>query len=256
MNVWNVFKCCCMKSRKNLCIQFIKLILAAAHEIIVSSSTMFDWMCLYENAQNFTFYNIGCKAFAIFSSTTEGLSADFLISMCLPGKLEIPCAENSNLVIFPEVGAIDHLKWTYDEAFEQLFGPGRGGFQQRRWRMVKSETRQDAKIQVKNARPRFRDSKKVKTNHAKKTRLRDLSNTLSRFRVPAKIFPVPCFSRYHSPPPTKFSQKCKCPGSCPGLVHYKLAIFELPNNVNYPNDTFTFSASILSKSFKTFKTRV
>ena len=24
------------------------------------------------------------------------------------------------------MGAFDHLKWTYDEAFEQLFGPGRG----------------------------------------------------------------------------------------------------------------------------------
>ena len=33
---------------------------------------------------------------------------------------------NSNLVIFPGVGAFDHLKWTYDEAFEQLFGPGIG----------------------------------------------------------------------------------------------------------------------------------
>ena len=30
-----------------------------------------------------------------------------------------------NLVIFPGLGAFDHLKWTYDEAFEQLFGPGK-----------------------------------------------------------------------------------------------------------------------------------
>ena len=29
------------------------------------------------------------------------------------------------------VGAFDHQKWTYDEAFEQLFGPGRGAFKQR-----------------------------------------------------------------------------------------------------------------------------
>ena len=36
-----------------------------------------------------------------------------------------------NLVIFPGVGAFDHLKWTYDEAFEQLFGPGRGEFEQK-----------------------------------------------------------------------------------------------------------------------------
>ena len=35
-----------------------------------------------------------------------------------------------NLVNFPGVEAFDHLKWTYDEAFEQLFGPGRGAFEQ------------------------------------------------------------------------------------------------------------------------------
>ena len=34
--------------------------------------------------------------------------------------------KNSNLVIFPGLGAFDHLKWTYDGAFEQVFGPGRG----------------------------------------------------------------------------------------------------------------------------------
>ena len=70
--------------------------------------------------------------------------------------------------------------------------------------MVKSETRRDAEILVRNPSPRlfgekFRDSKKVKTNH-EKTRLRDLSKTFPRFRVPAKIFRDPRFSRYHSPP--------------------------------------------------------
>ena len=70
--------------------------------------------------------------------------------------------------------------------------------------MVKSETHQDAEILVRNLSPRlfgekFRDSKKVKTNH-EKTRLRDLSKTLPRFRDPAKIFRDPRFSRYHSPP--------------------------------------------------------
>ena len=29
------------------------------------------------------------------------------------------------------MGAIDHLKWTYDGALEQFFGPGRGGFEQK-----------------------------------------------------------------------------------------------------------------------------
>ena len=70
--------------------------------------------------------------------------------------------------------------------------------------MVKSETRRDAEILVRNPSPRlfgkkFRDSKKVNTNHAK-TRLRDLSKKLPRFRDPAKIFRDPRFSRYHSPP--------------------------------------------------------
>ena len=30
------------------------------------------------------------------------------------------------MVILPGVGAFDHLKWAYDEAFEQLSIPGRG----------------------------------------------------------------------------------------------------------------------------------
>ena len=70
--------------------------------------------------------------------------------------------------------------------------------------MVKSETCRDADILVRNPSPRlfgekFRDSKKVKTNH-EKTRLWDLSKTLLRFRDPAKIFRDPRFLRYHSPP--------------------------------------------------------
>ena len=70
--------------------------------------------------------------------------------------------------------------------------------------MVKSETRRDAEILVRNPSPRlfgekFRDSKRVKANH-EKTRLRDLPKTLPRFRDPAKIFRDPRFSRYHSPP--------------------------------------------------------
>ena len=77
-------------------------------------------------------------------------------------------------------------------------------FRQEGWRMVKSETRRDAETLVRNPSPRlfgkkFRDSKKVKTNHAK-TRLRDLSKTLPRFRDPVKIFRDLRLSRYHSPP--------------------------------------------------------
>ena len=70
--------------------------------------------------------------------------------------------------------------------------------------MVKSETRRDAEILVRNPSLRlfgekFRDSKKVKTNH-EKMRLRDLSKKFLRFQDPAKIFRDPRFSRYHSPP--------------------------------------------------------
>ena len=32
---------------------------------------------------------------------------------------------------FPGVGAFDHLEWTYDGAFEQLFGLGREEFEQK-----------------------------------------------------------------------------------------------------------------------------
>jgi len=70
--------------------------------------------------------------------------------------------------------------------------------------MVKSETRRDAEILVRNPSPRlfgkkFQNSKKVTTNHAK-TRFRDLSKMLPSFRDPAKICRDPRFSRYHSPP--------------------------------------------------------
>ena len=75
--------------------------------------------------------------------------------------------------------------------------------------MVKSETCRDAKILVRNPSLRlfgekFRDSKKVETNH-EKMRLRDLSKTFPRFRDPAKIFRDSHFSRYHSPPLMQFS---------------------------------------------------
>ena len=32
---------------------------------------------------------------------------------------------------FPGVGAFDHLEWTYDGAFEQVFGLGWGEFEQK-----------------------------------------------------------------------------------------------------------------------------
>ena len=44
---------------------------------------------------------------------------------------------HEKLVIFLGVGAFDHLKWTYDEAFEKLFGPGRGAFEQKKFQKFK-----------------------------------------------------------------------------------------------------------------------
>ena len=57
--------------------------------------------------------------------------------------------------------------------------------------MVKSETRRDAETLVRNPSPtlfgkEFRDSKKVKTNHAK-TRLRDLQKRFRDFEILLKF---------------------------------------------------------------------
>ena len=49
-------------------------------------------------------------------------SLDFMLRVAL-----IPRYRKS----FPGVGAFDHLEWTYDGAFEQLFGLGRGKFEQK-----------------------------------------------------------------------------------------------------------------------------
>ena len=61
--------------------------------------------------------------------------------------------------------------------------------------MVKSETRRDAEILVRNPSPRlfgekFRDSKKVKANH-EKTRLRDFEKRFRDFEI------LPKFSETH-----------------------------------------------------------
>ena len=93
--------------------------------------------------------------------------------------------------------------------------------------MVKFETRRDAETLVRNPSPRlfgkkFRDSKKVKTNHAK-TRLRDLSKTFPRFRDPVKIFQDPRFSRYYSPPGAQGS--CRHPLQRQTNIRKRLCIF-------------------------------
>ena len=56
MNAWKEFKCCCVKQRETyneFSLIILKMILAAIREVqvstvIMSSSTMFDLMCLYE----------------------------------------------------------------------------------------------------------------------------------------------------------------------------------------------------------------
>ena len=71
--------------------------------------------------------------------------------------------------------------------------------------MVKSETRQDAEILVKNSSPirlfgkKF-ESQKSKNKPCKNETSRLIKLMLSRFRDPAKILRDPRFSRYHSPP--------------------------------------------------------
>ena len=71
--------------------------------------------------------------------------------------------------------------------------------------MVKSETRQDAEILVKNSSPirllgkKF-ESQKSKNKPCKNETSRLIKLMLSRFRDPAKILRDPRLSRYHSPP--------------------------------------------------------
>ena len=49
------------------------------------------------------------------------------IKPCLPTQLP----EHNKSYRFLGVEAFDHLEWTYDGAFEQLFGLGRGEFEQK-----------------------------------------------------------------------------------------------------------------------------
>ena len=57
------------------------------------------------------------------------------IKPCLHTQLP---EHNKSYRSFPGVGAFDHLEWTYDGAFEQLFGLGRGEFGQKFSKNLKS----------------------------------------------------------------------------------------------------------------------
>ena len=51
------------------------------------------------------------------------------IKPCL--HTQLPEHNKSYRKVSPGMGAFDHLEWTYDGAFEQLFGLGRGEFEQK-----------------------------------------------------------------------------------------------------------------------------
>ena len=51
------------------------------------------------------------------------------IKPCL--HTQLPEHNKSYRTVSPGVGAFDHLEWTYDGVFEQLFGLGRGEFDQK-----------------------------------------------------------------------------------------------------------------------------
>ena len=60
-------------------------------------------------------------------SVFEDIQEPFILSKpCLHTQL---LEHNRTYWKFPGVGAFDHLEWTYDGAFEQLFGLGRGEFE-------------------------------------------------------------------------------------------------------------------------------
>lgn len=64
---------------------------------------------------------------------TEWLKSKVLHKLCsiFEGALESYIVKRviRLLINFPVVGAFDHLKWTYNGAFERLFGSGRGKFE-------------------------------------------------------------------------------------------------------------------------------
>ena len=51
------------------------------------------------------------------------------IKPCL--HTQLPEHNKSYRKVSPGVGTFDHLEWTYDGAFEQFFGLGKGEFEQK-----------------------------------------------------------------------------------------------------------------------------
>ena len=73
------------------------------------------------------------KLFSVF----EGIQEAFILSLtCKSVVLNHVYIHSFRSITeaterFPGVGAFDHLEWTYDGAFEQLFGLVRGEFEQK-----------------------------------------------------------------------------------------------------------------------------
>ena len=68
------------------------------------------------------------KLFSVF----EGIQEPFILSLaCKSVVLNHVPEHNKSYRKVSRGGAFDHLEWTYDGAFEQLFGLGRGEFEQK-----------------------------------------------------------------------------------------------------------------------------
>ena len=68
-------------------------------------------------------------------SVFEGIQEPFILSLACKSVVYKPCLHTqlpehnkSYRKVSLGVGAFDHLEWTYNGAFEQLFGLGRGEF--------------------------------------------------------------------------------------------------------------------------------
>ena len=71
-------------------------------------------------------------------SVFEGIQEPFILSLACKSVVYKPCLHTqlpehnkSYRKVFLGVGAFDHLEWTYNGAFDQLFELGRGEFEQK-----------------------------------------------------------------------------------------------------------------------------
>ena len=75
-------------------------------------------------------YWLKSKGLHKLCSVFEGIQEPFMLSLALnPVNMQSFRSIIKATEMFPGVGAFDHLEWTYDGAFEQLFGLGKGKFE-------------------------------------------------------------------------------------------------------------------------------